>query len=146
MAGELCDSCVFCKIIRGQIPCHKVYEDERVLAFADIGPLSEGHCLVVPKHHEQFFHRLPEPYAAALGPAISRVAAGVVDALGVTDYNIINNNGERCGQTVAHVHWHIVPKGEDGSGLCLDWRALKDVDGEKISEYTQKIRDAVGKR
>jgi len=142
-ARKLCDDCVFCKIIRGLIPCHKVYEDDLVLAFADIGPLSRGHCLVIPKYHETFFHLLPDSYAAALGPAIRRVAAGVVAALGATDYNIINNNGESCGQTVPHVHWHIVPRWADGTGLGLEWRQLKDLGDEEIPRYAEKIREKI---
>src|ERR1700742_4874157 len=114
---------IFSKIIGGQIPCHKVYEDDRVLAFLDINPLTRGHTLVVPKEPAPTLDRLSDEAAAALGRVLPRICRAVIAATGVTEYNVLENNGAGAHQAVAHVHFHIIPKGDAGSGLGIRWPA-----------------------
>ncbi|MFM7799519.1 MAG: HIT family protein [Planctomycetota bacterium] len=112
---------IFTRIIAGEIPCHRVYEDEHVIAFLDIGPLSRGHVLVVPKEERERLHELSEESAAALGSALRRVAAALVRATGCADYNVLQNNGAAAHQAVMHVHFHIIPRHADGTGLGIRW-------------------------
>lgn len=114
---------IFTRIIAGEIPCHKVFEDEHVIAFLDIGPLSRGHVLVVPKEERTKLHELSDASAAALGRALRKVAYAVVEATGCADYNVLQNNGAAAHQAVMHVHFHVIPKHADGSGLGLRWDA-----------------------
>lgn len=112
---------IFSKIIRREIPCHRVYEDDHVLAFLDINPLSRGHTLVIPKEAKATLGELSPESGAALGRALVLVARAVVKATGCTAYNILQNNGAGAHQAVFHVHFHIIPKYEDGAGLGIKW-------------------------
>lgn len=112
---------IFSKIIAGQIPCHKVYEDAHVLAFLDINPLSKGHTLVIPKEERAQVDELSDDAAAAIGRALPRICRAVMKVTGATSYNILQNNGAAAHQAVFHVHFHIIPKFPDGSGLGIEW-------------------------
>jgi histidine triad (HIT) family protein len=113
---------VFDKILAGEIPCWRVYEDEHVLAFLDIGPLSRGHTLVVPKERKAHLHELSDESAAALGRVLPRICRAVVAATGATAYNVLQNNGREAKQAVMHVHFHVIPKlGHEG--LSFHWPA-----------------------
>jgi len=112
---------VFGKIISGQIPCHKIYEDERVLAFLDINPLSTGHALVVPKEAAETMDALSDESAAALGRVLPRICRAVVAVTGVREYNVIENNGRSAHQAIPHVHFHIIPKPNAREGLGIGW-------------------------
>ena len=94
---------VFGKIVRGEIPCHKVYEDERVLAFLDINPLTRGHTLVIPKEEAETLDKLSDESAAALGRALPRICRAVIAATGVSQYNVLDNNGAGAHQAVLSV-------------------------------------------
>jgi histidine triad (HIT) family protein len=113
---------VFDKILAGDIPCHRVYEDEHVLAFLDVGPLADGHTLVIPKERRAQLHELSDEAAAALGRALSRVARAVLAATGATSYNVLQNNGAEAHQAVMHVHFHVIPR-HGGRGLGIGWQA-----------------------
>lgn len=113
---------IFTKIIAGKIPCARVYDDAHVFAFLDINPLAVGHTLVVPKRQVVTLHELPPDDAAAIGRVLGRIAAAVTAAVGVSDYNILQNNGSASGQVVPHVHFHIIPRRE-GDGLGYRWNA-----------------------
>jgi histidine triad (HIT) family protein len=114
---------IFTRIIRGEIPCHRLLENEFVIAFLDVNPLVPGHALVVPKEEKVHLHELSEASAAALGAALPRVAAAVLAETGATAYNVLQNNGARAHQAVMHVHFHVIPKLEDGRGLDIGWKA-----------------------
>jgi histidine triad (HIT) family protein len=114
---------IFTRIIRGEIPCHRLLENELVIAFLDVNPLVPGHALVVPKEEKVHLHELSEASAAALGAALPRVAAAVLAETGATAYNVLQNNGARAHQAVMHVHFHVIPKLEDGRGLDIAWKA-----------------------
>lgn len=114
---------IFSKIIAGEIPCHRVYEDDKVLAFLDINPLSRGHTLVIPKELVVTIDQLSDESAAAIGRVLPRLSRAVLRATGATAFNILQNNGVEAHQAVMHVHFHIIPKYGDGAGLGIGWPA-----------------------
>ena len=120
---------IFGKIIDGEIPCHRVYEDDHVLSFLDINPISRGHVLVIPKERRAHMHELSDDAAAAVGRVLPRICRAVMQATGCTAYNLLQNNGSSAHQEVMHVHFHIIPKYRD-HGLGLRWNpfALEDAD------------------
>ena len=126
---------IFKKIIDGQIPCYKVYEDEHVLAFLDINPLSRGHTLVIPKEPAETLDQLSDESAAALGRVLPRICRAVMKATGVRNYNVLQNNGASAHQAVLHVHFHIIPKPGPSEGLVIGWpaRALDARDAEALA-------------
>ncbi|MGH8219795.1 MAG: HIT family protein [Steroidobacteraceae bacterium] len=132
---------VFKKIIDGRIPAHKVYEDEHVLAILDIGPLSRGHTLVIPKEAAETLDTLSEQSAAAIGRVLPRLARAVIEATGVREYNVLQNNGRGAHQAVDHVHFHIIPKPSAREGLGLDWPAGSLA--ADAAELAARIRTAV---
>jgi len=121
---------IFGKIIRGEIPCHRVYDDERVLAFLDIAPLSRGHTLIIPKEPAVTLEELSDESAAAIGRVLPRIARAVLAATGARDYNVLQNNGTAAHQAVMHVHFHIIPKYPDGTGLEIGWNPGKLAPGD----------------
>jgi len=132
---------VFDKIIAGDIPCHKVYEDEHVLAFLDVNPLSPGHTLVIPKESKSHLHELSDESAAALGRVLPRICRAVMAASGATAYNVLENNGSAAHQAVFHVHFHVIPKlGERGLGIR--WPAGSLREGE-ATELLAKMKPAL---
>lgn len=112
---------VFSKILRGELPCHRVYENDQVLAFLDINPISQGHTLLIPKQEVAYFHELDETHAQAMGQALPRLCKAVLEATGAEGYNLLQNNGAAAGQAVFHVHVHIIPR-YPSQGLSVDWR------------------------
>lgn len=128
---------VFDKILAGEIPCHRVYEDEHVLAFLDISPLAPGHTLVIPKQRKAFLHELDDEYAAAIGRVLPRVARAVMAASDATEYNVLQNNGRGAHQAVFHVHFHVIPKIEE-QGLVLSWRP-GELDSGKARELLERM-------
>lgn len=133
---------IFSKIIAGQIPCHKVYEDDKVLAFLDINPLSRGHTLVIPKEPAETLDQLSDESAAALGRVLPRICRAVIAVTGVREYNVLENNGPDAHQAVRHVHFHIIPKPNREEGLGIGWPA-KGIDAD-AAQLAEKIRAAVG--
>ena len=120
---------IFSRILDGEIPCHRVYEDDHVLAFLDINPLSRGHVLVIPKERRAQVHDLSDDSAAALGRVLPRLCRAVMQVTGCTAYNILQNNGAAAHQAVMHVHFHIIPKFErDGLGIVWNTGAIDDPD------------------
>ncbi len=116
---------IFSKIIRGEIPCHKVHEDDHVLAFLDIFPLSPGHTLVIPKEPAATLDLLSDTAAAAVGRVLPRIARAVMQATGARAYNILQNNGAMAHQAVFHVHFHVIPIRDESEGLGIVWRPGK---------------------
>ena len=129
---------VFSKIIRGEIPCHKVYEDEHVLAFLDIGPLSRGHTLVIPKEAAVTLDQLSDESAAALGRVLPRICRAVKEETGVRDYNVLQNNGRAAHQFVEHVHFHVIPKPSSRQGLRIDWPS-QELDNQAAAELAARL-------
>ena len=107
------NDCLFCKIAAGEIPSTRVWEDDLCVAFLDIGPLVPGHALVVPKAHHRAVTEAPDDLLAHLLSVARRIAAAQKSALGATGVNVITNDGESAGQTVPHLHFHVVPQYEN---------------------------------
>ena len=122
--------CIFCKIVKGEIPAKILYEDEKTLAFLDISPRSKGHTLVIPKEHYETFEELPEEVAIDLIKTIKKVIKRL-KSLNPDGYNILNNNRPVAGQEVPHVHFHIIPryKGEKEEVIKLSPPVEVDLDG-----------------
>jgi len=133
---------LFTKIIRGEIPCHKVYRDEHVLAFLDIGPLSRGHTLVVPVEPKATLAELSDESAAAIGRVLPRLCRAVMKATGATAYNVLQNNGAAAHQAVMHVHFHIIPRFEDGTGLGITWNT-QSFDHARGAELAKAVAAAL---
>ena len=129
---------VFSKIIRGELPCHKVYEDDTVLAFLDVNPLCEGHTLVIPKEEVATLDQLSDESAAAVGRALPRISRAILSATGAADFNLLQNNGAAAHQAVFHVHFHIIPKPDEKAGLGIGWPAGK-LDPVKGAELAAQI-------
>jgi len=135
---QLDDDCIFCKIIRGEIPAIKVHEDDVSLAFMDINPIAPGHCLVIPKHHaENIFVTPPEASAAAMA-TVSRVAAAVDKAIAPEGMNIVQANGPGAKQSVFHIHFHIIPRRAE-DGLTMNWEMVPG-DMAEITALAEKIK------
>ncbi len=124
---------IFTKILSGEIPCHKVYEDDQVLAFLDINPLSRGHTLIIPKEPAATLDQLSDEASAAIGRVMPRIARAVLSATGARDFNVLQNNGAAAHQAVFHVHFHIIPKTDDGAGLGIGWKTRKLDDGAELA-------------
>ncbi|MBW7906520.1 MAG: HIT family protein [Phycisphaerae bacterium] len=128
---------IFTRIILGEVPSHRVFENAHVFAFLDINPLALGHTLVVPKREVERLEALPEEEAAAIGAALGRIARAVLETVGAQDYNVLQNNGPTAGQVVRHVHFHIIPR-RAGDGLGYRWNT-KQADAGELAELAAKI-------
>ena len=131
------NSCVFCKIIYGEIVAQKVYEDTHTLAFLDINPISKGHTLVVPKNHYDLLSIMPEKEFLWYMESIQKIVKGLMK---YTDgVNVLQNNGKDAGQLVPHVHFHIIPR-RPGDGLKIEeWLAHHDPDLDKVQKTIQSL-------
>ncbi|MFB6192962.1 MAG: HIT family protein [Candidatus Nanohaloarchaea archaeon] len=125
------DDCIFCKIIQGEIPSHKVYEDENVMAFLDANPVSKGHTLVVPKKHVDDIHGAEG--MDYMWDAIVDVSNAVKKAFDAEGVNVAQNNGAKAGQEVFHLHFHVTPIYE-GDELDITYNRSELEDGEKVAE------------
>lgn len=135
------ENCIFCKIIAGEIPCIKLYEDEHVLSFLDIGPISDGHTLVIPKEHVEWMDQANPETIARLARCLPVLAGAVKSAMGAEGYNVLNNNGQAAGQAVGHLHFHIIPR-RQGDNILRGWNAYKYPDG-KAQQIAEKIKENI---
>jgi len=133
--------CVFCKIVAGQIPAAKVYEDEATLAFMDIGQVNPGHALVALKAHAENLYALDDAQAAALARCATRVARAIRKAFAPEGLSVYQANGAAAGQTVFHVHVHLVPR-HSGDGMALGW-PVKNPPREALEDCAARIRAAL---
>jgi histidine triad (HIT) family protein len=135
-------TCVFCKIVAGQIPCYKVYEDEVVLAFLDIGPLVRGHTLVIPKNHHATVMEMEGEALGAVSARIPKVARAVLAATGANACNVLLNNGAAAQQSVGHLHYHILPR-MGGDSFRIPWNAGA-LDKEAGAALAKAVAGALG--
>ncbi len=131
--------CIFCKIIEGQIPCFKIYEDEKVLAFADINPITKGHTLIIPKIHAENIWEIPEEYLIAICGAAKKLAQAVKKALNPVGVAFLQLNGKGAGQVVMHYHMHLIPRGSDEPELPVSKWELKPGDKDEIKRIAEQI-------
>lgn len=135
-------SCLFCKIVAGDIPSVRVYEDGDFVAFLDIGPNTKGHTLVVPKAHERDLLDAHENTLVGILKVTQRLAAAVLQATGAEGFNLHVNNGHTSGQEIDHLHLHIIPRFKDDS--LKHWPKISYADGE-MEMLGDSIREKVGK-
>jgi histidine triad (HIT) family protein len=133
------NKCIFCSIIAGDVPCVKVHEDASVVAFLDIGPVSEGHTLVVPKGHFETLDQCPADILGQVMACAGRIARAVVAAVDAEGYNVLCNNGRAAGQAVGHVHFHVIPRYK-GDGVFARWPAGEYQAG-RAEAVAAKIRE-----
>lgn len=119
------DDCIFCKIVRGEIPCYKVYEDDDVLAFLDISQTTLGHTLVISKKHYPNLLYVPKDILSKVFGAAQRIAQAQVTSLNAKGVNLINNTNEVAGQSVMHFHVHVIPRYSDDDNLKLEFKSNK---------------------
>lgn len=126
------DSCVFCKIIRGEIPCFKVYEDEVAIAFLDVNPSNKGHTLVLPKEHFEGFTTTPKAVLDHCFEVAQKIAQAQYVQLHATGVNVITNCGKSAGQSVMHFHIHVIPRYEDDGLDSISFPPKKIEDKELL--------------
>jgi len=138
-------TCIFCKIAAGEIPSFRIYEDSRVLSFADIAPLNPGHCLVVPKSHSENLLDIPLEDLTAVHEAAQKVAHALKDILQQPGLTVIQLNGRGANQIVMHYHVHLIPRDRSRDGLdMLDWDS-KQGNPNEIKALAERIAAAIEK-
>ena len=131
-------NCIFCKIVAGEIPAAKVYEDELVTAFLDLGPINKGHVLVIPREHQVSAATIPEATAGRMFRVGARLGIALRRAFGYDAYNLHLADGTAAGQVVMHAHLHVVPRGVEDN-FRWNWRQLSYADDTERQEYAEKI-------
>lgn len=139
--SEVSADCIFCRIIKGEIPSAKIYDHGGVFAFLDIAPVNKGHALVVPKAHHATLFDLPEDLGRELLAALKTVGSAVMTATGADGINLGMNNYEAAGQLVHHAHFHLIPR-HKGDGLSL-WTQHAYESGEEMQKLAQAVRQAM---
>lgn len=134
------ENCVFCRIVRGELPSHKVFEDEQYIAFLDSYPFSRGHTLVCPKRHGETIWDMKEHEIGGLFMAASEVSKGTVSAMGADGFRLLQNNGEASNQVVAHVHVHVIPVKLEDKGKVMTRTRFDD---EEMARIAESIRGAM---
>jgi histidine triad (HIT) family protein len=137
------DGCIFCKIVRGEIPSFKVYEDERVYAFADINPISDGHTLIIPKAHAENLWEISDKNITAIHRASKKIAAAMQAVLGPVGIAVLQLNGKVVNQVVLHYHLHLIPKAKNGPTLKMTEWELIPGDMDKIKSIGDDIAAAI---
>jgi histidine triad (HIT) family protein len=131
--------CIFCKIIKGEIPSAKVFENDDVVAFLDISQVTKGHTLVIPKVHKENIFELTPEIASKLFEVVPEISNAIKKAYNPIGLNLLNNNGEKAGQSVFHYHLHIIPRYGEGDGFGAVWKTHENdyspQDLQNIAEY-----------
>jgi histidine triad (HIT) family protein len=140
--GGIKMDCIFCKLVAGEIPSTRVYEDEETLAFLDIAPIVEGHTLVIPKTHVDPLMAATDDTLAACIKTVKRVAQALIVALGADGVNIHQANGESAGQVVPHLHFHVIPRFKE-DGHHWNWRGKAYNDMASMQAIGAKISGAI---
>jgi len=133
------EDCIFCKIIKGDIPCFKVFEDDRVLAFADVNPITDGHTLIIPKAHAENIWEMSEKDITAIHLASKRIADAMKEVLGPVGIAVLQLNGRGVNQVVMHYHLHLIPRAENTPELKMTAWDLIPGDMDAIKKVSGKI-------
>jgi len=135
MSASRMAACIFCKIVKGDIPSFKLFESEKTLAFLDINPLSRGHALVIPKVHGEKLTDIPDDDLSEILPVVKKL----VKATSASEYNVLQNNGVTAHQQVGHVHFHMIPKPNKEEGLGIGW-TQQTPDMDKLKSLADEIK------
>ena len=136
------DSCIFCKILKGNIPCSKVYEDNAVLAFLDLNPASHGHTLIVPRKHAATLLDLEPGTGDAIMQAMRKVGKALQEVTGAAGFNCIQNNFAAAGQEVMHLHWHVIPRFE-GDNLIQAWKPGSYEGLDRMAQMAARLNSVI---
>jgi len=137
------DNCIFCKIVKGEIPCFKIFEDDKVLAFADINPITDGHLLIIPKKHAENIWEISEDYLLAIHRTSKKLANAIKSALNPDGVAVLQLNGKGVNQVVMHYHLHLIPHISGAPTLTMtDWKLIPG-DKDKIKQNAAKIIAAI---
>ena len=135
---QLIKDCIFCKMLRGEIPCYKLYENDSTLGFMDINPINDGHALVIPKYHSENLYETPDVWLGAAISAAGKIAAAVNKVIRPEGINLLQANGAGAKQSVFHLHIHIIPRyAEDGVGM--NWELVPG-DMDSIEKLAKEIK------
>ena len=137
------EDCTFCKIVKGDIPCFKVYEDDRVLAFSDINPISDGHTLIIPKRHASNLWEIPVEDLTSIHLASKKIARAIKDALDATGIAVLQLNGKAANQVVMHYHLHLMPRTSESPELSVSSWELVPGNMSVIKKTAEKIAAAI---
>ena len=131
------EDCIFCKIIKGEIPSKTVYEDDDFKAILDISPAAIGHVIILPKNHAADIYEISDEDAGKILVVAKKIATAIKSYMGCDGVNILQNNGEAAGQTVFHLHVHVIPRYNDDD-VKIGWNHKQDVDFDKVCEDLQQ--------
>ena len=138
------NDCIFCKIKNGEIPCAKVFENEHVLAFLDIGQVTKGHTIVIPKVHKENIYELTPDIAKNFFEAVPKISNAIKTKYNPAGLNLLNNNGELAGQTVFHYHMHIIPRYGKGDGFGAVWKShANQYTTQNLQDIAKEISEAI---
>ena len=135
------ENCIFCKIANGDIPAATIYEDDEFRVILDLGPASKGHALILPKSHYKDICEVDEGIAAKLFPLAARIGGAMKQGLGASGFNVVQNNGTSAGQTVFHLHVHVIPRYEDGPAM-VTWEPGQS-DAEELAEVAEILKNTI---
>lgn len=135
--------CIFCKIANGDIPSATVYEDDEFRVILDLSPAAKGHALILPKNHFADLCSMDDETASKLFPLAAKIGRAMKEALGCAGFNVVQNNGAAAGQTVSHVHVHIIPRYEGGPSM-VTWNPGSS-DPEELSAAAEKVRSVIAR-
>jgi histidine triad (HIT) family protein len=136
--------CIFCRIVAGEMPCHRIFENDAVLAFLDINPTARGHVLVIPKEHAPDLASAEAEPLREVMAVLPRIAAAAVEGVGAEGFNVLQSNGRCAGQVVPHVHFHVVPRVPD-DGIGLGFRQKPAVEDD-FPKTAAAVRAALSER
>lgn len=135
----MAEDCIFCKIVKGELPSVKLYEDEYVLSFLDIMPAAEGHALVIPKKHCKTVLDAPAEDLQHVIKVAQKIGGAVMRATGAEGFNIYQSNNEVAGQIIPHVHFHVIPR-KKGDGIKFGWDGTKR-EHEELKKYAEMLKE-----
>lgn len=134
-------NCIFCKIANGEIPSATIYEDDLFRVILDLGPATKGHALILPKSHAKDLCEADGAVTEKLFPLAGKIGAAMKKSLGASGFNVVQNNGTSAGQTVFHLHVHVIPRYEDGPSI-VTWEP-KNADAEALAQTADQIKAAL---
>lgn len=137
--NKIMDGCIFCKIVKGEIPANKIYEDETSLAFLDITPINPGHILLIPKEHHKNIYDMPDNILSKIAPVIKKLSIALKSSVNADGINIGMNNDGSAGQVVFHAHFHIMPRFSDDGYRLWHGKEYKDGEAQQIAEKIKKF-------
>lgn len=139
------ENCIFCKIVKGEIPSAKVYEDEHVYAFLDISQVTKGHTLVIPKKHTRNLYDTPSDIARELFSSVPKIANAIKDTYNAIGMNLLNNNEKAANQAVFHLHLHLIPKYNENEGFSVNWKTNEnDYNMDDLKNIAGEIHSNIG--